>query len=80
MEFFMLPSEIFAPVRICCGNSEFSVELSGCRQEESRDGSQYIHEMVNGKADPENDDWLLKYSVTVIRLLQKIAEISTRKR
>ena len=58
---------------------KFQQDLQGSWQEENRDGSHYINEMLDGKVESENGGWLLDYPIQVIRQLRAIAQIITKK-
>lgn len=58
---------------------KFQQNLQGSWQEENRDGSHYINEMIDGKIESENEEWLLDYPIQVIRQLRAIAQIITKK-
>lgn len=58
---------------------KFQQDLQGSWQEENRDGSHYINEMIDGKIESENGEWLLDYPIQVIRQLRTIAQIITKK-
>lgn len=58
---------------------KFRQNLQGSWQEENRDSSHYINEMIDGKIESENGDWLLDYPIPVIRQLRGIAQIITKK-
>lgn len=58
---------------------KFLQNLQGSWQEENRDGNHYVNEMIDGNVESENGDWLLDYSIPVIRQLRAIAQIITKK-
>ena len=58
---------------------KFQQNLQGSWQEENRDVSHYINEMIDGKIESENEEWLLDYPIQVIRQLRAIAQIITKK-
>ena len=58
---------------------KFRQNLQGSWQEENRDVSHYINEMIDGKIESENEEWLLDYPIQVIRQLRAIAQIITKK-
>ena len=58
---------------------KFRQNLQGSWQEENRDVSHYINEMIDGKIEAENGEWLLDYPIQVIRQLRAIAQIITKK-
>ena len=58
---------------------KFQQDLQGSWQEENRDVSHYINEMIDGKIESENGEWLLDYPIQVIRQLRAIAQIITKK-
>ena len=58
---------------------KFRQNLQGSWQEENRDVSHYINEMIDGKIESENGEWLLDYPIQVIRQLRAIAQIITKK-
>lgn len=58
---------------------KFQQDLQGSWQEENRDGSHYINEMLDEKVESENGGWLLDYPIQVIRQLRAIAQIITKK-
>ena len=58
---------------------KFQQNLQGRWQEENRDGNHYVNEMIDGNIESENGDWLLDYSIPVIRQLRAIAQIITKK-
>ena len=58
---------------------KFRQNLQGSWQEENRDVSHYINEMIDGKIESENGEGLLDYPIQVIRQLRAIAQIITKK-
>lgn len=58
---------------------KFQQNLQGGWQEENRDISHYINEMIDGKIESETGEWWLDYPIQVIRQLRAITQIITKK-
>ena len=58
---------------------KFQQNLQGRWQGEGKNGSQYIHEMIDGRIESENGDWILEYPVAVIRQIKAIAQIIAKR-